>query len=275
MTDQTDDWGQYLDAAVFATNTSTQSTTKVTPFRMMFSHEPHFPFEAEKEGECASMEDIIESLQSADVEDVLEKLIPKQQKIFRTADERIVEAQKKQKEQYKKRKGIINYHFKEGSNMKQKTRMSSSKSRPLLMPEPFTGTGSFGDWVDHFESVAAINEWDDAAKLLWMRVRLVGRAQTAYGRLSTMAKESYAALKKALKDTFKLDSRRELYLSKFSTRKRRPGEGWAEYADELRVLADKAFPELEEQARERLALNQYLGQLDNPHVAFNRNDQLA
>ena len=78
-----------------------------------------------------------------------------------------------------------------------------------------------------------------------------------------------------MKDRFEPDSHRELYLSKFSTRKRRPGEGWAEYADELRVLADKAFPELEEQARERLALNQYLGQLDNPQVAFNRNDQLA
>ena len=39
--------------------------------------------------------------------------------------------------------------------------------------------------------------------------------------------------------------------------------------------SDKAFPELEEQARERLALTQYLGQLDNLQVAFNRNDQLA
>ena len=74
--------------------------------------------------------------------------------------------------------------------------MSGAKSRPLLTPEPSTGTGSFGDWIDHFESVAAINEWDDAAKLLWMRVRLVGRAQTAYGHLPTTAKESYAALKK-------------------------------------------------------------------------------
>ena len=37
--------------------------------------------------------------------------------------------------------------------------MSGTKSRPLLTPEPFTGTGSFGDWVDHFESVAVINEW--------------------------------------------------------------------------------------------------------------------
>ena len=97
MTDQTDDWGQYLEAAVFATNTSTQSTMKVTPFRMMFSREPHFPLEAEKEGEHASMEENFESLQSADIEDVVEKLIQKQQEIFKAADGRIVEAQKKQK----------------------------------------------------------------------------------------------------------------------------------------------------------------------------------
>ena len=139
MTDQTDDWGQYLDAAVFATNTSTQSTTKVTPFRMMFSREPRFPLEAEKEGERASMEDIFESLQSADVEDVLEKLIQKQQEIFKAADERIVEAQKKQKEQYKKRKGVIDYQFKEGDkvlrrNMKQKTRKGSKHEDRWLGP---------------------------------------------------------------------------------------------------------------------------------------------
>ena len=34
------------------------------------------------------------------------------------------------------------------------------------------------------------------------------------------------------------------------------------------MLADKAYPELEEKARERLALNVYLPQLDNPQVAF-------
>ena len=35
------------------------------------------------------------------------------------------------------------------------------------------------------------------------------------------------------------------------------------------MLADKAFPELEEKAREQLALNHYLSHLDNPQVAFN------
>ena len=32
-----------------------------------------------------------------------------------------------------------------------------AKLRPLITPEPFNGTGSFNDWVDHFEGVAAEN----------------------------------------------------------------------------------------------------------------------
>ena len=73
---------------------------------------------------------------------------------------------------------------------------TGTKSRPLITPEPFSGTGSFSDWADHFEGVAAVNEWDDAAKLLWMRVRLVGRAQTAYGQLPDESKTDYTTLKK-------------------------------------------------------------------------------
>ena len=148
----------------------------------------------------------------------------------------------------------------------ERTETPRAKPRLLITPEPFNGTGSFNDWVDHFEGVVAVNEWDDAAMLLWMRVRLVGRAQTAYGRLPETSKASYDSLRKALKERFEPDSKKELYLS---TRKRKTGEGWAEYADELRVLADLAFPDVDEKAREQLALNQYLSQLDNPQVAFN------
>ena len=48
----------------------------------------------------------------------------------------------------------------------------------------------------------------------------------------------------------------------------REEEDWATYADILKGLADKAYPDLEEAARERLALNQFLGELDKPQVAF-------
>ena len=66
-------------------------------------------------------------------------------------------------------------------------------------PEPFSGMGSFSDWVDHFEGVAAINDWDDAAKLLWMRVRLVGRAQTTYGRLPDVKKRGLSDVEEVSK----------------------------------------------------------------------------
>ena len=45
-------------------------------------------------------------------------------------------------------------------------------------------------------------------------------------------------------------------------------EDWAVYGEDLKQLADKAYPDLEDAARERFAMNQYLTQLTNPQVAF-------
>ena len=108
-------------------------------------------------------------------------------------------------------------------------------TRPVLMPESFLGKGSFSDWLQHFEGVAAINKWDNAAKLLWLRVRLVGAAQTAYGRLPTTARASYADLTKALKDRFEPEAMKEMYVAEFQARKKSRTEGWAEFADHLKL----------------------------------------
>lgn len=139
MVNYSDDWGQYLDAAVFATNTSVQSTTKYTPFRMMFGRDPRFPLEAEKEGESIRFEDTVESIKKSSVENVVEVVAEKQKAIFETVDKNIKEAQKKQSEQYRKRKGLISHHFKKGDhvlrrNMKQKTRKGSKNEDRWLGP---------------------------------------------------------------------------------------------------------------------------------------------
>eukprot|EP00731_Ephydatia_muelleri_P006688 Em0003g936a len=49
---------------------------------------------------------------------------------------------------------------------------------------------------------------------------------------------------------------------------RKNKEDRAAFGDAVRVLADKAYPELAENARERLALNQFLEQIENSQVAF-------
>ena len=54
----------------------------------------------------------------------------------------------------------------------------------------------------------------------------------------------------------------------FQTRRKQKGEGWADFAQELKTLVDKAWPALQDEAREYLALNHYLAQINNSQIAF-------
>ena len=67
---------------------------------------------------------------------------------------------------------------------------SQSRARPLVLPEISDGDGSFTDWICHFESVSAVNGWTDDDKILWLRVRLMGKAHVAYSRLSHETQQS-------------------------------------------------------------------------------------
>ena len=74
--------------------------------------------------------------------------------------------------------------------------------------------------------------------------------------------------KRALRARFEPQSKKTRYQAEFQSRRKKKTENWADFAEDLRTLTDKAFPELEDKARERLALNSYLNQLDHPQVAF-------
>ena len=137
-----------------------------------------------------------------------------------------------------------------------------------MLPEPFSGETSWDLWLYHFECIADVNEWDDGKKLKWMKVRLSGKAQMAFQRLPNEAKARYVEAKKALKECFEPESRQSRYQAKFQMQTKQKAESWADYADDLKSLVDKAYPEIEEAARERLAVNHYLQQLEQPQVAF-------
>ena len=141
-------------------------------------------------------------------------------------------------------------------------------TRPLISPDPFSGECSWTDWVDHFEAAATVNGWDDSTKLKWLPVRLTGKAQVAWRRLSADAKGDYDTAKEALRKRFEPDSKRQRYATEFHSRQRRDDEKWGDFADQLRCLADKAFPTLEEDARELLAVDRYLSNITDPSIAF-------
>ena len=43
-------------------------------------------------------------------------------------------------------------------------------TRPLVLLEKFDGTGNFKEVISHFESIAAINKWNEEEKGVWIRV---------------------------------------------------------------------------------------------------------
>ena len=155
-------------------------------------------------------------------------------------------------------------------DQQQPQEVTNRKVRPVITPDAFAGepAESWDDWLGHFESVAKVNGWDENTCLLWLEVRLTGKAHNAWRRLSDEAKAQYGTAKAALRKRFEPDSRREVYMAEFHTRKRHPGERWEELADNIRLLADKAFPDLDDKGREQLSLDRYLTLLDKPDVAL-------
>ena len=140
--------------------------------------------------------------------------------------------------------------------------------KPVVLPDAYTGEGSWDEWLEHFENVAAVSKWTPEQKLLWLKVRLTGRAQRAFKQLPEEAQAAYPEAVKALHVRFDPESKWVLYVAEFYTRTKKKSEGWADFGEDLRVLADRAFPTLGADARQLLALQQYLMQLDNPQVAF-------
>ena len=95
-----------------------------------------------------------------------------------------------------------------------------------------------------------------------------GKALLAYKKFSVTARASFKNAIVALAEHFELESRRDLYLAEFQSRCKKRTESWADFGEDLRVLVDKAYPMLEDDARQQLALQRYLSPLCNNQVAF-------
>ena len=148
------------------------------------------------------------------------------------------------------------------------SRSEVKTERPVITPELFSGEQSWEDWIDQFETIATINGWNDEQKLIWLKVRLTGRALLAFKKFPVTARATFKAAVVALAGRFEPDSKRDLYLAEFQSRCKKRTESWVEFGEDLRILVDKAYPMLEDDARQQLALQRYLSQLHHDQIAF-------
>jgi len=83
-------------------------------------------------------------------------------------------------------------------------------------------------------------------------VCLTGKAHVALTRGNH---DSYEEAKAALTERFNPPVMNELHKAELRSRVKRRLESWGDYGDQLGVLADKAYPELQRETRENIALN--------------------
>lgn len=89
--------------------------------------------------------------------------------------------------------------------------------------------------------------------------------KAAYKRLSEETRRSYDTAKTALLCRFEPESKSSLNAAEFRACCKLSSEDWAMFADDIKLLADKAHPDLDAAA---LAVDRFLGQISDPQLSY-------
>ena len=128
---------------------------------------------------------------------------------------------------------------------------------PSMKPDPYDGRDDWEQYISHFLNCAALGRWSEETKLLMLSFCLKGSARTFYIGLSDQDRMSYKRLVKRLEERFGSLKQQSRYLARFETRRRLQGETIASFGDDLRLIAQRAYPNIGTLGQESVALNQF------------------
>lgn len=133
----------------------------------------------------------------------------------------------------------------------------NNRSSITIKPDKYDGDEDWEQYISHFEDCAELGKWNKREKFLTLAACLKGQARAFYTTLSRHEKVTYEDLAHALEQRFGSARQQTRWVSKFQTRLKLVGESIAAFGDDLRLLARKAYSNLELEAQETLALQQF------------------
>ena len=125
---------------------------------------------------------------------------------------------------------------------------------PVVIPDTYSGEDDWEQYISHFEDCAELGNWSEKEILA---AKLKGQARVFYTSLPSSDKRSYRLLVARLELRFGSARQRSRWVSKLQTRTRKPGESIAAFGDDLLLMAQKAYANLDSDGQEMLALQQF------------------
>ena len=122
----------------------------------------------------------------------------------------------------------------------------------------YDGTGEWRDYKSHFDAFAAINDWDNEEKGLYLVAALRGQAQCVLGDLPSDRQVHYVSLVEALEERFASPNQMDLYRVQLKERRQKASESLPELGQTIRRLVNKAYLRPQLKSKKRFLPNIFL-----------------
>ncbi len=139
------------------------------------------------------------------------------------------------------------------------TKSQGTRFRRQRDPKSFDGVRiDWSDYITHFEAVADWNGWDDTQKAQQLIISLDGDAMKLLGQFSPEVKSNYDKLVAEMYRCYDPCERAAAYKIEFRGRKRGRNENLMFYAQELKRLVTKAYPDMPILSHEHFVVDQFI-----------------
>ena len=136
--------------------------------------------------------------------------------------------------------------------------------------EPFTGKEEWRVWLCRFEALADRYSWDDDTKLDYLLPRIQGpAAEFVFAQLPKSTLSNFDELVHELNNRYRVIETAKTYAGKFNRRMQKTGESVEDYAAELKMLYDKAYPNRDRNTRQEDLLRRFQDGLIDDEARFN------
>ena len=145
--------------------------------------------------------------------------------------------------------------------------VTMTQSKPNIIPDRFDGKTPWNEYISHFEACRMANAWDETRAKVFLVASLRGPAlKTLGGKISNASDLSYRQLVGLLEKRFGPGQLAENYLLELRYRRQGPRETIQELGQGIRELSMLAYPELTEEAQDRLARTHFTEAIEDQSV---------